>query len=158
MRLFDLSLRFKMPLWGGGLILATALALSASFALQTWDYLHQEIQKNAQDLGRSIAHSLFPVMLHDEVWQAYELVSRPFATSQNAALAESLMVLDSAARVYVSSRPEVHPVLSPLATLARIFHDSCQKWHMKYLETIVILMNLTHISGVSCNDKTYPRD
>jgi signal transduction histidine kinase len=121
MRLFDLSLRFKMPLWGGGLILATALALSASFALQTWDYLHQEIQKNAQDLGRSIAHSLFPVMLHDEVWQAYELVSRPFATSQNAALAESLMVLDSAARVYVSSRPEVHPVLSPLATLGEEF-------------------------------------
>jgi hypothetical protein len=51
MRLFDLSLRFKMPLWGGGLILATALALSTSFAVQTWDTLHQEILKNAQDLG-----------------------------------------------------------------------------------------------------------
>ena len=121
MRLFDLSLRFKMPLWGGGLILATALALSSSFVLQTWDTLHQEIQKNAQDLGRSIAHSLFPVMLHDEVWQAYELVSWPFATPQNTALAESLMVLDSAANVYVSSRPEEHPVLSPLASLGEEF-------------------------------------
>ncbi|MBP9907067.1 MAG: HAMP domain-containing histidine kinase [Rhodoferax sp.] len=121
MRLFDLSLRFKMPLWGGGLILATALALSTSFVLQTWDTLHQEIQKNAQDLGRSIAHSLFPVMLHDDVWQAYELVSRPFATPQNTALAESLMVLDSAAKVYVSSRPEEHPVLSSLASLGEEF-------------------------------------
>ena len=35
MRLFDLSLQFKMPLWGGGLILATALALSTSFVVQT---------------------------------------------------------------------------------------------------------------------------
>lgn len=117
MRLFDLSLRFKMPLWGGGLILATALALSSSFVVQTWDNLHQEILKNAQDLGRTIAHSLFPVLLHDEVWQAYEIVSLPFETPQNAALAESLIVLDSMSRVYVSSRPEEHPVLSPLASL-----------------------------------------
>jgi signal transduction histidine kinase len=123
MRLFDLSLRFKMPLWGGGLILATALALSTSFVIQTWDTLHQEIQKNAQDLGRSIAHSLFSVMLHDDVWQAYELVSRPFATPQNTALAESLMVLDSAAKVYVSSQPEAHPVLSPLASLGEEFQE-----------------------------------
>ncbi len=117
MRLFDLSLRFKMPLWGGGLILATALALSASFAVQTWDHLHEEIQKNAQDLGRTVAHALFPVMLQDEVWQAFEIVSLPFATPLNAALAESLMVLDSAHRVYVSSTPQAHPMLSPLASL-----------------------------------------
>ena len=117
MRLFDLSLQFKMPLWGGGLILATALALSTSFVLQTWDNLHEEIHKNAQDIGRTMARSLFPVMLHDEVWQAFEIVSLPFAAVPSAALAESLMVLDSAARVYVSSRPEDHPVLSPLASL-----------------------------------------
>ncbi|OGB58399.1 MAG: hypothetical protein A2503_09950 [Burkholderiales bacterium RIFOXYD12_FULL_59_19] len=117
MRLFDLSLQFKMPLWGGGLIIATALALSTSFVIQTWDSLHQEIHKNAQDIGRTMARSLFPVMLHDEIWQAFEIVSLPFAAIPSAALAESLMVLDSAARVYVSSRPEDHPVLSPLASL-----------------------------------------
>jgi signal transduction histidine kinase len=117
MRLFDLSLQFKMPLWGGGLILATALALSTSFVVQTWDNLHQEIHKNAQDIGRTMARTLFPVMLHDEVWQAFEIVSLPFSAVPSAALAESLIVLDSAARVYVSSRPEAHPVLSPLASL-----------------------------------------
>ncbi|MGB4361319.1 MAG: HAMP domain-containing sensor histidine kinase [Rhodoferax sp.] len=117
MRLFDLSLQFKMPLWGGGLILATALALSTSFVVQTWDNLHQEIHKNAQDIGRTMARTLFPVMLHDEVWQAFEIVSLPFSAVPSAALAESLIVLDSTARVYVSSRPEAHPVLSPLASL-----------------------------------------
>ena len=117
MRLFDLSLQFKMPLWGGGLILATALALSTSFVVQTWDNLHEEIHKNAQDIGRTMARSLFPVMLHDEVWQAFEIVSLPFTAVPSAALAESLIVLDSAARVYVSSRPEDHPVLSTLASL-----------------------------------------
>jgi hypothetical protein len=64
-----------------------------------------------------MARSLFPVMLHDEVWQAFEIVSLPFAAAPGAALAESLIVLDSAARVYVSSRPEEHPVLRPLASL-----------------------------------------
>lgn len=117
MRLFDLSLRFKMPLWGGGLILATALALSTSFVIQTWDNLHQEILKNAQDLGRTMAHTLFPVMLHDEVWQAFEIVTLPFSANPHGALAESLLVLDNTDRVYVSSLPQVHPVLSPVAAL-----------------------------------------
>lgn len=116
-RLFDLSLRFKMPLWGGGLILATALALSGAFVRETWDMLHQEILKNSQDLGRSVAHALFPVMLHDEVWQAFEIVSLPFSTPGTSALAESLLVLDGNDRVFVSSQPQNHPMLAPLATL-----------------------------------------
>jgi len=121
MRLFDLSLRFKLPLWGGALIVATALALSTSFALQTWDNLKQDLLKNAEDVGLTMARSLFPVMLHDEMWQAFEIVSLPFAANPGTALTESLIVLDSMRRVYVSSRPEEHPVLSQLANLGPDF-------------------------------------
>ncbi len=53
MRLFDLSLRFKLPLWGGGLILATALAVSTSFVVQAWDNLNQDLLQNAEDIGRT---------------------------------------------------------------------------------------------------------
>jgi len=117
MRLFDLSLRYKMPLWGGGLILATALALSASFMLQAWDNLHHDLQKNAEDLGRITARALFPVMLHDEVWQAFEVVSLPFVANPETALTESLVVFDNQQRVYVSSNSHEHTLLQPMASL-----------------------------------------
>lgn len=117
MRLFDLSLRYKMPLWGGGLILATALALSASFMLQAWDNLHHDLRKNAEDLGRITARSLFPVMLHDEVWQAYEVVTLPFTANPESAQTESLVVFDNEKRVYVSSRAAEHTLMQPMAVL-----------------------------------------
>jgi len=117
MRLFDLSLRFKLPLWGGGLILVTALAVSTSFVVQAWDNLNQDLQQNAEDIGRTMAPSLFPELLHDNVWGAFEIVSLPFSTNPETALHESLIVLDNDRKVYVSSRPQQHPVLSELARL-----------------------------------------
>lgn len=121
MRLFDLSLRFKLPLWGGGLIIATALTLSSSYVMQAWDNLNRDLLQNAEDIGRATAHALFPVMLHDDVWDAFEIVSLPFAANVGAALTESFVVLDSARRIYVSSRPQEYPMLSPLAALGDDF-------------------------------------
>jgi len=119
MRLFDLSLRFKLPLWGAGLIVATALALSSSFVVQAWENLNEDLLKSAKDLGRSMAHSLFPTLLHDDVWGAFKIVTLPFAADPGKALTQSLIVLDKTNRVYVSSRPDEHPILSPLASLGR---------------------------------------
>ncbi|MEI8324916.1 MAG: hypothetical protein WCH44_06030, partial [Betaproteobacteria bacterium] len=117
MRLFDLSLRVKLPLWGGGLIVATALALSTSFLVQSWDNLNQDQLQNAEDIGSTMAPSLFPVLLHDNLWGAFEIVTLPFAANPESALHEGLMVIDNDNKVYVSSNPEAHPVLSDLAQL-----------------------------------------
>lgn len=117
MRLFHLSLRFKLPLWGGGLIIATALVLSVSFIVQAWGDLKQDLQKSAETLGRTLAHSLFPVILHDDVWGAFEIVTLPYAANPGTALNESLIVIDNVKRVYVSSSPQEYPVLTPLAML-----------------------------------------
>lgn len=117
MRLFDLSLRFKLPLWGGGLILATALAMSTSFLVQAWDDLNHDLLQSAEDIGRTTAASLFPVLLQDNVWGAFEIVSLPFSVKPETALYESLTVIDNDKKVYVSSRPQQHPVLSELARL-----------------------------------------
>ena len=121
MRLFDLSLRFKLPLWGGSLIVATAMALSASFLVQAWDTLERDIQHSAEEIGRTISHTLFPLLLHDKMWEAFETISVPFAVKPGEAQIESLIVLDANKRVYVSSHPEDHPVLSPLASLGPDF-------------------------------------
>lgn len=117
MRLFDLSLRYKMPLWGGGLILVTALTLSASFMWQAWDNLHHDLQQNAENLGRSTARALFPLMLHDEVWQAFETVSLSLADSDKAAHTESLVVFDNQMRVYISSDSQAHRLTQPMSAL-----------------------------------------
>jgi signal transduction histidine kinase len=121
MRLFDLSLRFKLPLWGGGLIIATALALSTSYVVQAWDNLNRDLLQNAEDIGRTTAHALFSIMLHDDVWDAFEVVSLPFTANPGTALVENLIVLDTARRVYVSSQPQEHPLLRPLAALGPDF-------------------------------------
>ncbi len=121
MRLFDLSLRFKLPLWGGGLIVATALALSTSYVFQAWDNLNRDLLQNAEDLGRTTAHALFPAMLHDDVWEAFEVVSLPFTANPGKPLTDSLLVLDGQRRVFVSSRPHQHALLTPLAGLGPEF-------------------------------------
>ena len=130
MRLFDLSLRYKLPLWGGGLILVTAIAVSTSFVVQAWDNLNQDLLQNAQDIGRTMAPSLFPVMLHDNVWGAFEIVSLPFSAHPETALHESLIVLDSDNKIYVSSRPTEHPVLSDLDRLGPDFQGLSEELPM----------------------------
>ena len=119
--LFNLSLRYKLPLLGAVLILVTAMALSASFLIQTWDGVRKDTLRNSEDLGQTMAKSLFPALLHDDVWRAFETVALPFRDNNESALAESLIVLDVNRRVFASSHPEKHPVLSDLATLGSGF-------------------------------------
>lgn len=118
--LFNLSLRIKLPLLGAALILVTALALSASFLYQTWEGVRRDTFKNLNDLGQTMSTALFPALLHDDIWRAYETVSLPFRDSESAQ-AESLIVLDAKRRVFASSHPEKHPVLSELASLGPDF-------------------------------------
>ncbi len=115
--LFNLSLRYKLPLLGASLILLTALALSSSFLLQAWEGVRADTLENAEDLGQTMARALFPALLHDDVWRAFETVSLPFHENNPSPLAESLIVLDVNRRVFASSHPEQHPLLSELATL-----------------------------------------
>ena len=123
--LFSLSLRYKLPLWGSALIVVTALILSASFMAQAWEDLRHDLLRSSQDLGQTMARSLFPILLHDDVWRAFETVSLPFQerVEPDDAHPESLLVLDRQNRVYVSSHPERFPVLAELAALGPEFRD-----------------------------------
>jgi len=120
---FNLSLRYKLPLWGGLLIVITALTLSLSFMGQAYDDLKQDVLRSSEDLGLTMSRALFPLMLHDDVWRAFEMVSLPFQDGirANTMHAESLIVLDPNKRIYVSSHPERYPLLSDLAAIGREF-------------------------------------
>ncbi|BCB27403.1 two-component sensor histidine kinase [Sulfurimicrobium lacus] len=120
---FNLSLRFKLPLWGSLLIVITALTLSLTFMGQAYDDLKQDVLRSSEDLGLTMSRALIPLMLHDDMWLAFEMVSLPFQENSHTdgMHAESLIVLDPERRVYVSSLPERYPVLAELPTLGREF-------------------------------------
>ena len=119
--LFNLSLRYKLPLLGAALIVLTALTLSTLFLLQAWNNLRQDMLKSSEDLGQTMARSLVTALVQDDVWRAYETVSLPFKDNSDSALAEVVIVLDADGRVFASSHPENYPVASELGQLGADF-------------------------------------
>ncbi|MGQ0709704.1 MAG: ATP-binding protein [Rhodoferax sp.] len=106
------------------MILTTALALSVSFMAQAYSDLRQDVVLRSQNLGRSLARSLFPVMLHNDLWRAYETVSQAVEEvgESAAGLPLDILVLDRNGRIFVASRPEDYPVLANLASLGADFN------------------------------------
>ena len=112
--LFNLSFRVKIPLWGSLLILLPAGLVSLALMFQAYDDLHQDMLISADSLGRTLANTLFPAMLHDDVWRSFEIINAPFhgATPENPVQATALILLDKQDRVYVSTHPDTYPTLA----------------------------------------------
>ena len=54
-KLFDLSFRSKIPLWGGLLMVLTALAISAALLFRVYDDMMQDMRTSSDHLGRVLA-------------------------------------------------------------------------------------------------------
>ena len=113
---FDLSFRYKIPLWGSFLIIVTALAVSSSLMLRAYGDLKDDLRTGSALLGRSMAKTLFLTVLQDDVWRAFEIVNAPIAHSgaNNALRPEAIVVLDNAFNVVVSTQPKTMPMLAQL--------------------------------------------
>lgn len=118
--IFNLSFRYKIPLWGGFLIVATALIISSTLIFGAYHDLERDLLRNATTQGETMAHTLVPAILQDHVWHAYELIRAPLrgASQENPVRAESLLVLDPKLQVYVSTRPETMPMLADFRQLS----------------------------------------
>lgn len=119
MRLFDLSLRHKIPLWGSALIFATAVAVSGSLMYRAFDDLKHDLIISSESLGYTLAKTLFPVLLHDDTWRAFELIRAPLNEDRPKQPMEptAIFVVDRDLRVLVSSTPLAMPVLANLEML-----------------------------------------
>ena len=119
MRLFDLSLRYKLPLWGGLLIVVSVLAVSAALMLKAYDDLQRDVRISAEGLAHTLSRTLFPALLHDDVWRAFEQIDAAFAGRGGAdpIRPEAIFVVDDKARIVVSSAPQSLPVLAHLNSL-----------------------------------------
>ena len=119
MRLFDLSLRQKIPLWGSVLIVASTLTIAAVLLARSYDDLKQDLFISSEALGQTLANTLFPTLLHDDLWRAFEIVQAPFrAEARNNPLdVESIFVVDPDIQVFVANDPKHLPTLARLEDL-----------------------------------------
>jgi signal transduction histidine kinase len=118
----DLSFRYKIPLRGTLLVLVTAVVLTAANVTREYDQLRSDLFDNADAMARVLAMTLINPMLHDDLWRAYEIINMPYEAPGPAALgADMIVVLDAGQRIYASTHPREHPVLTEFAQLGPMY-------------------------------------
>ncbi len=122
-RLFDLSFQHKIPLWGGALIIVSTLFVSGTLMYQAYHDLKSTLITSAGSLGSTLAQTLIPSLLHDDVWRGYEIVRAPFREQEpnNPVHPEVAMVVTPEQTIFVSSDPDHYPMLQALNASGRDF-------------------------------------
>jgi len=123
MSLFDLSLRHKLPLWGGMLIVVTALAITGTNLLQVRESIKKNMLIRSEILGRSLVRTLYSAISQDDVWRAYEIINFPInAEARHPSFQlEDMIVLDAGNRVFISTQPKRYSLQRDLASLGPEF-------------------------------------
>ncbi|OYY92368.1 MAG: hypothetical protein B7Y41_16105 [Hydrogenophilales bacterium 28-61-23] len=123
MGLFDLSLRHKLPLWGGLLIVITALAIIGGNLVQTHENIKKNMLVRSEILGRSLAKTLYSAISQDDVWRAYEIINFPMRAEarQPSFQLEDFVVLDAANQVFISTASRQYPLQTKLDKLGPAF-------------------------------------
>jgi signal transduction histidine kinase len=120
----NLSYRLKTPLAMSLVIVVTVAVVSAALVWQGWRQAHQAFVAHSQALGKVLARTLRPALLHDDVWQAYELLLTPLDRSGDTS--RVLVLLDARGQVFAASEPRQFAVL---ADFARVSNDaSLNRW------------------------------
>lgn len=117
--LFNLSFRYKIPLWGSLLIVTATLAVSTALIVQAYDDLRSDLQSSSASLGRTLAKTLFSAMIQEEVWHAFAIIRAPLheKSDDNLVEPEMILALDRHERVFVSSHPKSVPMLTDIRRL-----------------------------------------
>ena len=117
-RLFDLSLRHKIPLWGAALILFSTFSVSGVMMYRAYDDLKLALVTSSKGLGQTLAKTLTPPLLRDDVWRAFEIVRAPFANrlSDTSIHPDIILVTSPANEIIVSSDPERFPMLRKIGS------------------------------------------
>jgi len=125
MRLSDLSLRHKLPLWGGLLILVTAVAITGGNLVQTRESIKKNMLVRSEILGRSLAKTLYSAISQDDVWRAYEIINFPMRAEarQPSFQLEDFVVLDAASQVFISTASKQYPLQAKLDSLGPAFSE-----------------------------------
>jgi two-component system, NtrC family, sensor kinase len=119
--LSNISYRYKIPASLSVVIVITALAIAAPLISSANDASKQDLINHALELGKTLSRTLQGPMLHDELWQAYEIITTPFDRPLEQSLAQrAIIVLDAQGAVYVATDPKRYPSTQPLAQLGTL--------------------------------------
>lgn len=123
MGIFDFSLRHKIPLWGSLLIVGTTLAISAALMFRTYEDLRLDLRTSSESLGHTLAKTIFPTLLHDDLWRAFEIINAPLhqGAGTNPLHADSIFVLSPDLKVLVATDPKAMPTLMGLGSISPEF-------------------------------------
>lgn len=115
--LHDLSLRYKVPIRSSILILVTALFVTVSLMYRAYDDMRRDLLVNAEGMSRVLVRTVVPAMLHDDVWQVYEVIHSAYPAAGNSVSVQSelILVLDNTGNTYIANQPMRFPMLSDLA-------------------------------------------
>jgi two-component system, NtrC family, sensor kinase len=119
--ILDLSFRYKIPLWGGLLIIITELAVAGTLMLNAYADLKENLHVDAEIMAYSLKSNLVPAIQQDDIGRAYEIISAPFNSplaGSNPINAETIMVIDNTLHVIVSSQPASVPIHSEMRQLS----------------------------------------
>jgi hypothetical protein len=112
----NLSYHYKIPLALSVVIMVTALVVSATLVARAYEDAKEELISNAISLGKVLAQTLRPSLLHDEIWQAYEVIATPSEKSaSNNRTERIIVVLDRLGKIYVATQPTRFPTMEPLS-------------------------------------------
>ena len=117
--LFNLSFRHKIPLWTSFLIGLSILVVGAALMARTYEDMKSAVVISAENLGHTLANTVAPTLLHDDVWRAFEIVRSPIRgeSAQTPVEVDAVVVLARDHKVFVSSHPETLPMLVEAALI-----------------------------------------
>jgi signal transduction histidine kinase len=111
--LANLSYRHKTPLAMSLVIVVAAAVVAGALVWQGYTRAHASFVQHTQVLGKTLARTLRPALVHDDVWQAYEILLTPLDRSGDAG--RVLVLLDPRGQVFASSEPRQFAVLDDFA-------------------------------------------
>jgi len=117
--LFNLSFRHKIPLWTSFLISVSIFVVGAALMTRAYQDMKTAVVISAGNLAHTLANTLAPALLHDNVWRAFEIARSPIRaeSAKTPVAVDAVVVLGRDQRIFVSSDPDTLPMLADAATL-----------------------------------------
>lgn len=108
----DFSYRLKIPIAITVVIVLTEAVVTAALLSSTSNDARRDLEASALNLAAVVARSIREPLLRDDLWQAYEVIRTPLEVRSPGNPLRSIVIFDSASRVFVASDPKRLPVFA----------------------------------------------
>jgi signal transduction histidine kinase len=109
---FNLSHRYKFPIWGSLLIILTTVVISGALLFKAYEDMRQDLINSSSSLANTLVTNVFQPLMEDDIWQVFETISAPLAVThiQDLVLPKNILILDNDFKVVLSTTPMLIPM------------------------------------------------